>query len=298
MAGAPRVLVSLFDEAQEYQRLQGTEAQATAARLGVEAEVVYANRESATQARQIAEAVKLPEGRRPSAVVVQPLAVGALEAAARAALQAGVGWVSLDPATYLDGLRRAYPDRLVAVLTADGLEMGRLQAHVFRALLPRGGRVVCLEGPALSPPVVQRREGLRAGLRGSGVEVVKTLYGDWSEESGENAVALWVRLGTAARPDLLGAQNDAMAAGARAALQKWMPAWLDLPITGCDGLPSGGQRLVRQKILAATVVQPTTAGAAIELVARALRGEQVPNTTSLPPRAYPPVEELVRRARG
>lgn len=292
MAGTPRLLVSLFDERQEYQRLQGEEARATAARLGLDVDVLYSNSDPAMQCRQIEEAVQVPEDRRPTAVVVHPISVTALEPAASAALRAGVGWVSTEPALYLDSLRRAHPGALIAVVAADAHEMGRLQAKIFRALLPRGGSVVYIEGPVLSPPVVHRREGVQEGLRGSGVEVAKTLHGDWSEASGEKAATLWLRLGRVTRPGLIGAQNDIMAAGARKAIQAWKPEWLDVPITGCDGLPEGGQRLVREKILAATVIQPTTAGAAIELVARALRGEKVEAFTSLPPRAFPPVEEL------
>ena len=76
------------------------------------------------------------------------------------------------------------------------------------------------------------------------------------------------------------------------------PDWRDLLFTGCDGLPGGGQRLVQEKLLAATVVQPTTVGPSVELVARSLRGEQVPATTYLAPRTYPAIEELERRGRG
>ena len=298
MAGTPRVLVSLIDEGQEYQRLQGSDALATGERLGFEVSVVYGKGDPATQARQIEEAVKGPEAGRPTAVVVQPLSAAALEGAARAALDAGIGWVSLEPAFYLDALQRTHPGKLVAVVTADAQEMGRLQARIVRALLPRGGSVVAIEGPVLSPPVINRREGLRDGLRGSGVEIVKTLAGDWTEASGEKAATLWLRLGRAARPSLIAAQNDAMAAGARKAIAAWKPEWLDLPITGCDGLPDGGQRMVREKTLSATVVQPTSTGPAIELVARGLRGETVPPATSLSARTFPSLEELERVRRG
>lgn len=298
MAESPRVLVSLFDESQEYQKLQGEAARAVAARFGVEVEVLYGNRDPATQARQIEQALLLPEERRPAAVIVQPMSVAVLEPTARGALQAGVGWVSLDPAVYLESLQRANPGKLVAVLTADGRAMGSLQARIFCALLPRGGSVVCVEGPPLAPAVIDRREGMMEGLRGSGVRVTKTLHGDWSEASGARAAELWLRLGRVPRPELIGAQNDAMALGVRKAIETWKTEWLDVPITGCDGLPEGGQRMVREGILAATVVQPITAAPAVELVARALRGERVEPTTRLAPRAFPSVEELKLLARA
>jgi ABC-type sugar transport system substrate-binding protein len=298
MAGTPRVLVSLFDETQEYQKLQGEAARAVAARSGVEVEVVYGNRDPATQARQIEQALHVPEDRRPAAVVVQPMSVAVLEPTARGALQAGIGWVSLDPAIYLESLQRANPGKLVAVLTADGRAMGTLQARISCALLPRGGGLVYVEGPPLAPAVIDRREGMMEGLRGSGIRVTKTLHGDWSEASGARAAELWLRLGRVPRPDLIAAQNDAMAAGVRKAIETWKAEWVDVPITGCDGLPEGGQRMVREGVLAATVIQPITAAPAVELAARALRGERVEPSTRLAPSAFPPIEELKLRMRG
>ncbi len=298
MAGTPRVLVSLFDETQEYQKLQGDAARAVATRFGVEVEVVYGDGDPGTQSRQIEQALRAPEDRRPAAVIVQPMSVAVLEPTARGAVQAGVGWVSLDPAVYLESLQRANPGTLVAVLTADGRAMGALQARIFGALLPRGGSLVYVEGPPLAPPVIDRREGMVEGLRGSGIRVAKTLHGDWSEASGARAAELWLRLGRVPRPDLIGAQNDAMALGVRKAIETWKTDWLDVPITGCDGLPEGGQRMVREGILAATVIQPITAAPAVELAARALRGEAVERSIRLAPRAFPSVEELRLRMRG
>jgi ABC-type sugar transport system substrate-binding protein len=295
VASRPRVLVSLIDEAQEYQRLQAEDARAAGARGGLQVEVAYCGADPAVQVRHVTEAVRRPPGERPAAIVLQPAAVAGLEEAASAALAAGACWLSLDAAVYLDRLRRAFPGRVTAAVTVDNREMGRLQARLFRALLPRGGKVLYLEGPSMFPTTLRRREGVQEGLRGSGVEIVKTLTGDWSEASGERAIAFWLRLSERKlRPDLVGAQNDLMAAGARKAIQAIQPAWLDVPITGCDGVPGGGQRLVRERALAATVIQPPAAGAAVELAARALRGEAVPPITYLPLRTFPPIEQLVR----
>jgi ribose transport system substrate-binding protein len=299
MADRPRVLVSLLDEDLEYQRMQAAEARSAAARLGIDAEVAYCKVDPAVQLRQLSEAVRAPAGKRPAALILQPAAVAGLEEVARAALEAGIGWVSMDPAVYIERVQRAFPEGLAALAVVDNREMGRLQARVFRALLPHGGRVLCLEGPSVSPSTLRRREGMQEGLRGSGVVVFKTLTGDWSEASGERAATFWLRLSElGVRPDLVGSQNDLMAAGARKAFQALKPEWLDVPFTGCDGVPEGGQRLVKEKVLAATVVQPTTTGLALELVARWRRGEKVSPVTFLPPRTVPAIEELERGGRG
>jgi ribose transport system substrate-binding protein len=77
-------------------------------------------------------------------------------------------------------------------------------------------------------------------------------------------------------------------------------AWLQLPITGCDGVPNSGQEWVRQGKLAATVVSPPIAGDAIQLLVSALKaGSQPPERTMVAPRSLPAINELQKvRARA
>ncbi len=121
---------------------------------------------------------------------------------------------------------------------------------------------------------------------------------EWTEASGEKAVAGWLRLKTSElfRPALVGCQNDALAQGARRANQAYRKEWARVPFTGCDGLPEGGQRLVSVKQLAATIVVASCGGPAVGLLERALRGgEPSPPILVIPPRSFPPVDELVPR---
>ena len=123
----------------------------------------------------------------------------------------------------------------------------------------------------------------------------KVLNGEWTEASAEKAVVAWLRLKTSEsfRPDLVGCQNDEMALGARKALTAQRKEWGRLPFTGCDGLPEGGQRLVNMKQLAATIIVPSNAGPAVELVARHARtGEPVPPRVVQAGRSHPPEPQL------
>jgi ABC-type sugar transport system substrate-binding protein len=135
-----------------------------------------------------------------------------------------------------------------------------------------------------------------AEIRGRSIDIAKTLVGDWSEASGDKAVRSWLRLSTSESThlDLIVCQNDHMAMGVRKALNTERPAWLSLPLTGCDGLPEGGQRGVREGRLTATILQPPAAGAAIELLLKAERGEPFPPRRVLPPQSIPPLEALRR----
>ena len=79
-----------------------------------------------------------------------------------------------------------------------------------------------------------------------------------------------------------------MALGARAAIAALRPQWLPSPFLGCDGLKDGGQRLVREGQLAASVVLPPTAGAAINMVAAHHRAPAAaPMRIVLTPAPYP-----------
>jgi len=89
-----------------------------------------------------------------------------------------------------------------------------------------------------------------------------------------------------------------MALGARKAFQELPngPArdrWLRVPFIGCDGLPNGGRKAVREHLLAATVVIPPNAGDAVQAMASALRtGKQPEVTLFTEASSFPPLHSL------
>src|SRR5208282_2983838 len=104
------------------------------------------------------------------------------------------------------------------------------------------------------------------------------LKGRWTEESAYHSVSSWMKLMGAqkVRIDLITAQNDAMAMGAKKAV-KDLANEMDrellakIPVTGCDGVPSTGQAWVRAGHMVATVIIPASVGKAIALMTRALQ---------------------------
>ena len=81
------------------------------------------------------------------------------------------------------------------------------------------------------------------------------LRAQWTEESSQKAVRSWLKLTTSRKAaiDLIAAQDDSMAVGARKAFEE-LPddaekeRWLSLPFLGCDGLPKTGQAWVSSGI--------------------------------------------------
>ncbi len=295
MKTSPWVLVSLLAENQEYQHLQASEARAAAARGALDARVVFSDNDPTRQIRQISDAIGGPEGSRPVAVVAETAGSVGFERVARSALEAGVGWVLVsDNPRYLDGLHREFPDRLVTCVRVDNVGVGRLLAQMAQALLPGGGKLLTVEGPTAGAATLQRRRGLEEGLHGSSVQIVKTLSADWTAAGAQKATESWIRLAgkAAQRPDLVVSLNDEMAAAVLQAVRANRPDWGALRAIGVDGLVDGGQRLVREGILAATIVTSTTTGPGVDLVVRFLRGEKVPLVSDVGSRPFPSLEQL------
>jgi len=285
----PKIVVALLNEEQEFQRMQATDARETAARLGLSVEIVFAESHAVLQVQQLFKWIHAPEEDRPAAIVVETVSGEGLERVAKNACAAGISWIILNRSvTYFETLRQAHPKLLVAGLGLDNLEIGHIQGKQCRKTCPGGGRVVVVQGPPDTSAAKLRLAGLNESLTAE--YEVRTLAGDWTETSGEKAITGWLRLKTneAFRPDIIAAQNDSMAMGARRAVSALMKDWGKVAYLGCDGLPDQGIRLVDQHQLAGTVVTPTTTGPAIELVSRWLKtGQAPPVETLLSARAYP-----------
>jgi ribose transport system substrate-binding protein len=289
------VLLSLVTDDNDYQREQASAAQAAAKQAGMELRVVYAGGDAITQTKQLLAAVQAPAGDRPSAIVVEPAGTSMPHVAKAAVLQ-NIGWVVVNrSADYVAELRALRPGVVVAGIAVDNVEVGRIQGRQFEALLPGGGTVLYLEGPAIDVSK-QRHAGTLETLPHN-IEL-QSARGRWTAESGAQALQIRLGLRGTKLPDLVGSQNDDMAMGARKAVEALPPGaqrdqWLSIPYTGVDGVSTTGLAWVQQQLLAATIITPPLAGLAIELLAKAmLTGQPMPERTMVQPTSYPPVDQL------
>jgi ABC-type sugar transport system substrate-binding protein len=286
----PRIITSLLTKDQEFQVLQAADAERAAARAGFDLEIIYARNNAPLQVEQLYRFIHAPAATRPVAIVVQAVSGDGLARVAHDAVAAGIGWVLLnrDP-DYIDALRAMHAKLPISVVTIDQLAVGRIQGKQFRSLLPKGGDVLYVRGPSDSSAAIQRLQGMQETIAGANI-TVQTVSAEWTEVSGERAVQSWLRLSSsqAQKIDVVGAQNDAMAIGARKAIVASRPEWERIPFTGCDGLVDGGQRLVNERKLAGTIVLQPATGPAIDLVAAHLQNTKpAPRRIVLPARSYP-----------
>ena len=128
--------------------------------------------------------------------------------------------------------------------------------YVAELLGPNGGKVVEIMGRSGSPPVLDRSIGFRevnAHLRN--ITVVDTIVADWLRDKAEDEMTAWLK--KHGRVDVIFAQNDAMADGARRAAARL--GIRGIRVVGIDGLPgpNGGIEMVRSGALSATFTCPT-----------------------------------------
>jgi ribose transport system substrate-binding protein len=288
-------LVSLTNNDNDYQQEQAAAAEKAARRLGVEIKIIHANNDAVAQSQQLLEHVQSASV-RPDAILFEPAGGTAFPQVARAAAAAGIGWVVLNhEVDYVLELRRLYKVPVFGI-TSDHQEVGRIQGQQFAALLPNGGKLLYIEGPANSSAAKERTAGMTRS-KPANIQV-KSMRANWTEESAYKSVSSWLRLRTSQEShiDLVGAQDDSMAMGARKAFSEIAEPdrarWLRIPITGCDGMPKTGQAWVRAGTLAATIfIRPNT-DLAIEMLVEAFKGAALPESKITTPESVPSLAEL------
>jgi ribose transport system substrate-binding protein len=305
MNNKPKIVVSLITQENDFQVEQAAAAQLAAEKLGVEAEILFAHNDAVLQTQQLLNHIQEP-GKRPDALVVEPVGTG-MPQVAKAAVSAGIGWVLINAGVdYIQELR-SLAKAPIFTIVADHEEIGRIQGQQIAALLGEEGCVLYIEGPTVRDVSRLRTQGMMSTKPAK--VTVKKLKGDWTQHSGYNAIKSWLALRTSRdlHVGMIAAQNDDMAIGARRAFEELSDlgerdAWLTRPIIGCDGVPKSGQKWVREGKLSATVVSPALAGEALQMLAHTLKGGTQPaERTVLEPSSFPALNQLQKagaRARG
>jgi ABC-type sugar transport system substrate-binding protein len=300
-------LVSLTNNDNDYQQEQAAAAEKAGRRLGVDVKIIHANNDALAQSQQLLHYVQDSAVARPDAIMFEPAGGTAFPQVARAAAAAGIGWVVLNhEVDYIAELRRTFQVPVFAI-SSDHEEVGKIQGQQFGALLPNGGNMLYIEGPANSSAARERTAGMNV-TKPANIQV-KTMRANWTEESAHRIMSSWLRLSTSqqSRIDLVGAQDDSMAIGARKAFSQIAESerarWMKIPITGCDGMPKTGQAWVRNGTLAATIfIRPNT-DLGIEMLVEAFKGGAMPERRVTAPESVPSVRDLaaagkLRRSMG
>jgi ribose transport system substrate-binding protein len=147
--------------------------------------------------------------------------------------------------------------------------VGEIQGKQVAALLPQGGQVLCITGPQQSSAAVERLQGLKSTLRPE-VSLAEIGAGGWTEADGRSAFGSWYSIYKSRdfRVDVVAAQNDDLAMGARGASEA-LPntahreLFSKARFLGVDACPGYGQKLVDEGRLSASVTTPANTGEAV-----------------------------------
>jgi ABC-type sugar transport system substrate-binding protein len=292
------IVISLPGE-NNYLREQEAAAKTTAQRLGLDLRIINAKSDPVTQSQQLLEIVQTTSA-RPDAIVVEPVNNQGLPRVAEAAVAAGIGWVVSNALVdYLEALRKNAKAPVFGV-SQDHPEVGRMQGRQIRAILPSGGAILYLRGPATNFLAAQRSDALESEL---GINIqFKSLKIQWTEESAYNSVTSWLRLSTVRAGDthLIAAQNTDFILAARRAFEDNTSGdertkWLGLPYCGV-AVPSQVKQLVDSGTLTAAIVTPVTLDKALEILVRHLQTRSQPQQqTFVKASSEPSLDELIKK---
>jgi ribose transport system substrate-binding protein len=295
-----RLVISLITDDNDYQRQQATAAKAAAARLEADLEIFFAGNDAIRQSQQLLDVIARKDDVK--GILVEPAGRTAFPKAAQAAVASGIAWVVLNSdADYLTEVRSRGKVPVFAV-SADNHEVGRIQGRQLAALLPNGGSVLYIQGPSQSTVTEQRSAGmLETKPANINVRVLKSA--NWTEEGGYHAASSWLRLSTARQEviDVVQAQNDSLAVGARRAMEEHRKelqsnSGSHLAFLGVDGIPQTGQTWVRQGILTATVVIPAVTPHALDALVAAMANQtHPPERTLVAPASFPVIGDLAAK---
>jgi ABC-type sugar transport system substrate-binding protein len=217
-------------------------------------------------------------------------------------LDKGVGLIMLNHGRedVVMALRARYPKLPVTLVAIDNVAFGRMQGRQLRALVPKGGTVLCVRGNPFDTACRDRTSGLQQELPSVSDLTLEEIDARWDADLAEPGVHKWVTSPTRRQRPLhaVVSQNDHMGQAARQALLRaadelGRPELKQVPILGGDGLPEYGLRWVKEGILTATVCVTLPGKAAVEQLAGYWRDKSpLPALTKLPVRSYPELDTL------
>lgn len=178
--------------------------------------------------------------------------------------------------------RKTNSHKYTAYVGADNYQMGHTMGEYVCQRLGGQGKVMVVTGLKGSSPAIDRHNGFRDAVkRHEGIDIVATLQGDWTKETAYAMVKEWLKTHPQEQIDMVFGMNDRTAMGARQAFEEQNR---ELPLfCGVDGLPgdNGGIAQVRDSLLDATFIYPTSGEKLLEVADDILHGRKFEKETAL-----------------
>lgn len=203
-------------------------------------------------------------------LIVSPNEAAKLTPAVSKAYDAGIPVIVAD--------RNVTGEKYTAFIGGDNVAVGHLMGRYVHMALPKGGKLIEILGLPGSTPAELRHQGFMEVL-GSGYEIVQGV-GNFFEQKAEQVADSLLRL----HPDvqMIVAQNDLMAIGARRAADRLLPDH-KIIFMGVDGLsgPGYGIEAVSNGVIDASAVYATSGDLIIQTAVKILSGQPFERNTEL-----------------
>jgi ribose transport system substrate-binding protein len=194
----------------------------------------------------------------------------AVAPAVRRAMAAGIKVVTVD---------RKVSTNVTAHVGGLNEPIGVAAAQLLLKKLNGKGAVAELQGVAGASVTIDRQKGFDDTLKGTGIKIVATQYGDFQREPAIKFTEDILQRFKPGELQAIFAHNDEMALGVIQALEAAGRS-KDVLVVSIDGQERAFQAIKAGKLLA-TFVYPLAAPEAMEVAYKVARGESVPKVTTL-----------------
>ena len=176
--------------------------------------------------------------------------------------------------------RTTNSDKYTAFMGADNYLVGKTMGELIATQMGGKGTLVEITGLKGSSAAIERHRGFAEAISAyPDIRLISSELGDWTQESGENAMKEVLSRETAI--DCVFGHNDRLALGARkVATERGIN---NIRYYGVDALPSpgGGVEAVKNGYLVATYIYPTQGVELMRLALKILQGEKYDSTNLL-----------------
>lgn len=235
-------------------------------------ELIYKNAQdnSDLQVRQIKELIE----QNIDILLVSPNEAEPLTSVVDEAFNKGIPVVMID--------RKTSSGLYTSFVGTDNFEIGKMAGNYVANMFHDTANVIEVIGLPGSSPSSERKRGFAEGIRvNPHIHIKAQVYGNWlKEKSFEELLKIKDKLSST---DLVFAHNDPMAIGAYEVYKK-LGMGKNTRFIGVDGLPGpkGGIQFVSDKILEATLLNPTGGEEAIQIAFKILNKELYNKENTLP----------------
>ena len=232
-----------------------------------------AQNKSETQQSQVQEFIQ----QKVDLLIISPKESRPLTKPVADAMDAGIPVIVLDRA--IEG------DKYTCFIGGDNVKIGRELGKYMVQALGGKGNVVELKGLMTSVPAEDRHNGFMDGIKGSNIKIIFDADCQWLEPNAQNEMKS--ALSRFPQIDAVYGHNDPSAHGAyMAARQEGKGREKTIKFFGIDGLPTEGQRYVKDGLLTATFQYPTGGQEAIDTALKILNGEKPEKKITLGTRIF------------